>query len=250
MSETALPTPTAGMVVIGNEILTGKVVDTNSQFVCRELNALGVELKRITIIADDFAQIGQVTREFAAAYTWVFTSGGVGPTHDDITITAIATGFGVKAVRHPVLEQAIRSHYKERCTEDHLLMALVPEGSQLIDVPGRLHPQVQFRNVFILPGVPELFRSKFQAIKPHLHGHPMILREIFLKADEGTIAATLRRTAESFPEVLIGSYPNFLKIEYTVKVTVEAREPQPVTAAFDELVTRLRDIDAEIVRVT
>jgi len=238
------------MVVIGNEILTGKVIDTNSPFLCRELAFLGVDLRRITTIGDDFEEIGRVARYFSEHFDWVFTSGGVGPTHDDITIPAIAAGFGVRAVPHPQLVEAIRRHYGERCTEAHLLMALVPEGAELIDIPGRSHPQVLFRNVFIMPGVPQLFQIRVSGVKGRLGGAPLILREIFLQADEGTIAATLKAVDDAFPDVLIGSYPNFFRAEYSVKVTVESRSEPPVQAAFADLFARLQNLGVTIVRVS
>ncbi len=242
--------PTVGMVVIGNEILTGKVADTNSPFLCKELNFLGLDLCRITTIPDDFDLIGSVVREFAGRFTWVFTSGGIGPTHDDMTVPAIAAGFGVQAVRHPALEQALRRHYGARLTEDHLLMALVPEGADLIDLDGLFFPQVLFRNIFILPGVPQLFQYKFNAIKHRFQGTPIVLREIFLKADEGVIAASLRETQAKFAGLLIGSYPNFSRAEYSVKVTLESRDGAVVASALAELQTRLAGLPITIVRTT
>jgi molybdenum cofactor synthesis domain-containing protein len=242
--------PTAGLVVIGNEILSGKVTDTNSPFLCRELNFLGIRLARMTTIPDESGLIGQVVREYADAFDWVFTSGGIGPTHDDLTIPAIAAGFGVAVVRHPELEANIRRHYGERLTEDHLLMAQVPEGAELIEIDGLYYPQVKFRNVFIFPGVPELFQHKFNAIKRRFRTRPIILHEIFMKADEGTIAASLRQTAERFSDVLIGSYPSFFKAEYSVKVTVEGREAASVQAALADLNMRLGTLPVTIVRVT
>ncbi|HUJ73575.1 MAG TPA: molybdopterin-binding protein [bacterium] len=241
---------TAGLIVIGNEILTGKVPDTNSSFLCRELALLGLDLCRIVTIPDDFSLIGKTAREYSEAFTWVFTSGGIGPTHDDMTIPAIAAGFGVPAVRHPQLEAALRSHYGERLTEDHLLMALIPEGGTLIEVDGLFFPQVVFRNIVILPGVPQLFQYKFNAIKARFRGRPVVVREIFMKADEGIIAASLRETQDQHPGLLIGSYPNFSKTDYSVKVTLESRDAQLVNAALAELQSRLAKLPVTIVRTT
>jgi molybdenum cofactor synthesis domain-containing protein len=242
--------PTAGVVVIGNEILTGKVADTNSPYLCRELTALGLDVVRITTIPDDFELIGRTVREFSAAFTWVFTSGGIGPTHDDLTVPAIAAGFGVKAVPHPLLERAIRQHYGARLTEDHLLMALVPEGAELLDVDGLYFPQTLFRNILILPGVPQLFRRKFDAVKHRFRGTPAVLREIFMQADEGVIAASLRETQARHPGLLIGSYPDFSRAEYSVKVTLESRDGAVVAAALAELQSRLAGLPVKIVRTT
>lgn len=242
--------PSAGVVVIGNEILTGKVEDANSPFICREMNFLGVDTREIVTIPDDFDLIGSTVRGFSERFTWVFTSGGIGPTHDDITISAIAAGMGVAAVRHPDIEAAIRQHYTGRMTEEHLLMALVPEGAEIVPVPGRSFGQVRFRNIFIMPGVPQLFRHRFAGIKPLLRGEPVLLKEFFLRADEGVIAAGLREVAERFPEVLIGSYPDFFRSDYSVKVTLESRAPKDLQAAQQDLRARLEALPITIVRAT
>jgi len=241
--------PTAGMVVIGNEILSGKIVDTNSPYLCRELNFLGIPLLRLYTIPDDFSLIGKTVREFSECFTWVFTSGGIGPTHDDLTIPAIAAGFDVPVVSHTVLEETIRAHYGDRLTEDHLLMARVPEGAELIDTEGLNYPQVIFRNIFILPGVPQLFQFKFNAIKERFRGVPIALREIYLKADEGRVAGCLREVDERFDGVLIGSYPSFFRKDYSLRVTIEGRSAERVDAALSELESLLRNMDAAIVRI-
>ena len=122
-------TPTAGMIVIGNEILSGKITDTNSPFLCRELTFLGIDVARLITIPDELELIAATTRSFSEAFTWVFTSGGIGPTHDDRTLPGVAAAFDVPLVTHPQLEKNIRTHYQDRLTEEHLLMARVPEGA-------------------------------------------------------------------------------------------------------------------------
>ena len=248
MDDSHATVPTAGLVVIGNEILTGKTTDTNSTYLCRELTQLGVQVERLTTIPDRFDQIGATVREFSETFTWVFTSGGIGPTHDDITIPAIAAAFGVPVLRHPALEAHIRQHYGARTTEDHLLMAQVPEGAALIPVEGLSHPQIQFRNIFIFPGVPELFRHKLDGIKERFRTRPVMLHQFFLMADEGVIAATLRQAAERHPAVWIGSYPNLFRKEYSVKVTVEGREEATLRIAVEELREGLSRLPVTLVR--
>jgi molybdopterin-biosynthesis enzyme MoeA-like protein len=129
-------------------------------------------------------------------------------------------------------------------------MALVPEGADLVDVDGLYFPQVQYRNVFIFPGVPQLLQYKFNAIKSRFRGQPVTLREIFMKADEGVIAASLRETQDKHPGLLIGSYPNFSRAEYSVKVTLEARDAGVVNTAFGELERLLATLPITIVRTT
>ena len=238
---------TAGMVVIGNEILTGKVADQNSPFLCKALNALGVDLRRIITVPDDPDLIANEVRDCAEQFTYGFTTGGIGPTHDDVTIPAIAQAFGVPVMMHPFLEKSIRTHYKERLTDDHLLMARVPQGAELLDMDGLYFPQIRFRNVYIFPGVPQLFQHKFNAIKAAFQGKPVLVRELFLKADEGTIAALLRETEQRFPGILIGSYPNFSKANFSVKITVESRDGSLVEAALASLTMGLQALPVTIV---
>src|SRR5271166_365751 len=123
--------PTAAILVIGNEILSGKVEEANVAVLARELRALGVLLSRVVVVLDDIDTIAGEVTELSRTHDWVFTSGGVGPTHDDVTIEAVAKAFGVRVVSSPEMEGMLRAHYKERCSEGHLRMALIPEGATL-----------------------------------------------------------------------------------------------------------------------
>ncbi len=241
---------TACLIVIGNEILSGRTADKNLPYLAARLNELGIRLAEARVVPDVEEAIVRAVNECRAAHDYVFTTGGIGPTHDDITIPAIAAAFGVRAVSQPDIEAAIRAHYAGRLTEAHLLMALVPEGAEVLSVAGRSFGQVRFRNVFILPGVPQLFQHRFHRFKHRFQGEPVLLKEVFLKADEGTIAASLREVSERFPEVLIGSYPNFFKAEYSVKVTLEARQDDLLDAAMADLQGRLAALPITIVRVS
>lgn len=250
MSDKEQLPPTAGMVVIGNEILTGKTQDINSGFLSRELNIIGVDLCRITTIPDDFEEIGQTVKEFAEEFDWVFTSGGIGPTHDDITIPAISAAWGVEAHRHPLMEKLIRKYYQDKVTEDHLLMALVPDGGELVEFPMPALPQLKFHNIFIMPGVPQLFQHRVKGVKNMLGGIPVSIKEVFLKADEGHIARALRDVDDAHPEVLIGSYPDFFHSDYSVKVTLESRNPAELGAAWAALEKLFSAEKVHIVRVS
>src|SRR2546421_7816342 len=128
---------TAGIILVGNEILSGKVEDANAVYLCRELRALGVDVRRITVIPDEVQLIADEVATFSRDYDVVFTSGGVGPTHDDVTIEGVARGLGRKVIRHPAIEQRLRDFYKEKANEARLRMADVPDGTELI-VDGRL----------------------------------------------------------------------------------------------------------------
>jgi molybdenum cofactor synthesis domain-containing protein len=230
---------TAAIIVIGNEILSGKVVDTNAAFLCGELRALGVALQRILIVPDEIDVIANAVREYQPAFDVVFTSGGVGPTHDDVTIDGIAAGLHVPVIRHPVLEQTIRELSGDKLTEAHLKMAEVPDGAELI-LAGDMHfPTIQVRNIYILPGIPEIFRAKFVALRPRFAADPYFMRVIYVRAQESSIAAHLSATLEAFPDVQIGSYPKLSDPEYRVRVTLESKDERHVAAAFEDLLARL-----------
>jgi len=179
---------TAGILIIGNEMLTGKVVDENSPYLVRELRALGIEVQRITTIPDDVPIIAEEVKAFADRFDLVFTTGGVGPTHDDVTIAGVAQAFGRGVVRHPMLEAVLRQHYGEGITAAQLRMAEVPEGGQLVGEGDLTFPVVAVRNVYIFPGIPEVVQRKFERIREQFRQPPYILRRVFLRADEGQIA--------------------------------------------------------------
>jgi len=230
---------TAGILIIGSEVLTGKVVDENSPYLVRELRALGVEVQRITTIPDDVAIIAEAVKTFADRYDLVFTTGGIGPTHDDVTITSVAQAFGREIVRHPMLEAVLRQHYGEGITAAQLRMAEVPEGGQLVGEGDLTFPVVAVRNVYIFPGIPEVVRRKFERIREQFRQQPYILRRVFLRADEGQIAEDLRAVLREFPELQLGSYPVLHNPEYTVMLTLESKSAEVVEGALRLLVSRL-----------
>lgn len=225
-------TRTAGILIIGNEVLSGKVVDQNSPYLVRELRALGVEVRRITTIPDEVAIISQEVKAFAEQYDLVFTTGGIGPTHDDVTIGAIAAAFGGHVVRHPFLEGLLRRHYGDGITTAQLRMAEIPEGGELIEVGDTAFPVVVFRNVYIFPGIPEAVRRKFKCIRERFREQPFILRRIFLRCDEGQIAGNLNGLMTQFPELLLGSYPILHNPDHNVELTLESKSGEYVERAL------------------
>lgn len=222
---------TAAVVVIGNEILTGKSDDENGRFLIDQLHRLGVALRRIVVIPDEVEVIAQTVRECAAQFDYVFTSGGVGPTHDDVTIASIARAFDRQVVRHPELEAMLRGYFGEGIDETRLRMADVPDGSQLIRDHEMRWPVLATENVYVLPGVPELFRSKFEAIRERFRATPFYVVKIYTREDEFNIAPRLDQIAAANPDVEIGSYPVFTRADYRVKITIEAKEETAVERA-------------------
>ena len=230
---------TAAIVVIGNEILTGKSEDKNASYLIGELYKLGVALRRIVVIADDVNEIARTVHECAGGFDYVFTSGGVGPTHDDVTIEGIARAFDRRVVRVPELEGMLRSYFGEGINEARLRMADAPDGSELLRAEGLRWPVLATENVFVLPGVPELFRSKFDAIRERFRAEPFYTTAIYTREDEFDIAPRLDRVAAGNPDVEIGSYPTFTREDYRVKITIESKGEAAVERARGELLELL-----------
>jgi len=229
----------AGILIIGNEILSGKVEDSNSSFLATELRALGVCLTHISVIPDDVEVIGKEAVGFSEAHDFVFTSGGVGPTHDDVTMEGIAKGFNVRVIPHPELVTYFRAHYGDRVNPAILKMAEVPEGAELIHAPGMGFPLVSFKNIFILPGIPQYLIKKFSAIKERFRSTAIHLRRLFLRANESDIAETLNSVVRTYSDVAFGSYPILENPEYSIIVTAESRSEDALNQSVAELISRL-----------
>ena len=230
---------TAAILLIGNEILSGKIADANAVYLCRELRRLGVEVRRITVIPDEVDVIAAEVVAFSRAYDVVFTSGGVGPTHDDVTIEGVAKALGVPVVRHPVLVDLLRGFYRGGLNEARLKMAGVPEGAELVAADVVVFPAIVMGNVYILPGVPEIFRQKFEALRERFRDDPIHLRNVFVSLSEGTLADFLNELLRLYPTLMLGSYPEFSNPEYKVKVTLESRDEAYLARALEEFLARL-----------
>ncbi len=230
---------TAAILIIGDEILSGKTTDENAHFLIRELRSLGVALRRVLVIPDVVEEIAASVRDLSAGYTHVFTSGGVGPTHDDLTMEGVARAFSTKVTRHPELERLLRTFYGERLQERDLRMADVPDGVTLHRGAQSQWPVVAMKNVYILPGVPEIFRKKFLAIRDQFRNAPFHLTCVFSVDEEGKIAGHLDAVAAAFPDVAIGSYPRIVTDGWKVKITLESKDPARVKNATADLVERM-----------
>jgi len=223
----------AAALVIGNEILTGKVVEGNVAFLAKELFALGIRFERVIICPDVPEEIARDVNELRVTYDYVFTSGGVGPTHDDVTVPAIASAFGVALARDEALSLRIRAHFGERTTEGHLRMADMPLGATLLARDTSDWPVLQVGNVFVMPGVPDIFRRKFALVRPHLEARASFVSgAIFAWADEGEIASTLEQVELAHEGVLVGSYPRFDDADHSVKLTFDGSSAPRVLNAL------------------
>jgi len=240
---------TAGIVVIGDEILAGKFADENAKFLIGELRELGVSLQRIAVIPDDLADISTTVRSFSERFDFVFTSGGVGPTHDDLTIEGIARAFGAGVVVNPTMESVLRAFWGDGMPEANIRLAQTPEGAELVyGGTGRTAkwPVVKYRNIYILPGVPKLFRSKFEGIKERFRGNTKYEARLYCTGDEGALAPELTAVDTQFPTVQIGSYPRFEETRFKVIVTFECDEQDALDRAVDAVRERLKDNIVEI----
>ncbi|MEE2664682.1 MAG: molybdopterin-binding protein [Myxococcota bacterium] len=231
--------PAAGLLVIGNEILSGKVIDTNSPYLARELRELGVDLERILTIPDEVDLIASEVRAMSTAYDYVFTSGGIGPTHDDMTLEAVARAFD-----RPIVENASMVERMERAqgkppNESQRKMAMIPENAVLIDSGDLWFPVVVVENVHIFPGIPELLQKKFQSIRERFRGIPFHLRRVFVTLREHDIAHSLNDLLGEFPELMLGSYPRIGEEHYRVLLTLESRDRAYLERAIASLLDRL-----------
>jgi len=219
----------AAALIVGNELLSGKVAEANLVVLARTLRPLGVRLARATFLPDELELLAREIRALAAAYPLVFTSGGVGPTHDDVTIEAVAQAFGTRAVEHPHLAELIVRAYGERCTPDHLRMALVPEGATLAPSPAGGWPTPVFANVWMLPGVPEVFREKLDTVRAWVRGPaPFASRAVYTRLEETGLKGLIDAVVAGHPDVEVGSYPRWFEPSYKTKITFDARDPEAV----------------------
>jgi len=222
---------TAAIVVIGNEILSAKVTDENGPWLARELRALGVDLRRIETVPDEVPAIVDSLRRAIGAARWVFTSGGIGPTHDDVTIAAVALAFGRRVVADERILESLRAHFGERLNPARRRLAEVPEGAQVEWQPGSLFPVISVENVAVLPGPPVLFREGFSRIRDRYRTAPIFTRTLYFGIGEGALAEHLDAAVARFPAVAIGSYPRFDAADHRVKVTFDGRDQAEVRLA-------------------
>jgi len=230
---------TAGILVIGNEILSGKVVDTNSPYLCKELYALGVEVRRIAVIPDAIDIIAQDVAIFSRLFDHVFTTGGVGPTHDDVTIEAVAQGMQRRVVVNAELEAILKERWSDRPEAPRIKMASVPEGAELLMEPDLPIPVLRVKNVYIFPGIPQLFRRKFDSIKERFRDLPYYGRQVYLIARESDFAHLLDQLVNIYPDLQLGSYPEVGNPEYRVKLTLESKDEAYLARALDRLLDLL-----------
>jgi FAD synthetase len=222
---------TAAYIGIGDELLSGSTRDTNFFHLAGTLQDLGIRLVRCAVIPDDLDAIEETLNLYRHRYSYIFVSGGLGPTHDDVTVEGVAKGLGVRVVKNPVLETKLREYFGDRLDESSLKMAEVPEGAVLHFCDQLLIPVLSVENIYLFPGIPELFEKKLESIKERFRAAPFYTAEILCERYESEIVDTLMDTLKRFPSIKIGSYPRWKGKSYNVKIVVEGREQGAVEEA-------------------
>jgi molybdenum cofactor synthesis domain-containing protein len=247
---TSAPDPTivtACVLIIGNEILSGRTQDANLAFLARGLSEIGIRLREARVIPDDHSVIVSTVNEVRPHFDYVFTTGGIGPTHDDITAQSVADAFGVPLVLHPEAKRLLETHYPPgQLNEARLRMAMVPDGAVLLPNPISRAPGFQIGNVFILPGVPSIMQGIFEELKHRLAGGDRVLsRSVSCHLAEGTLAAELGALQQRYPDVEIGSYPYFRRGDFGVTLVLRSTNRDRLVAATEELIGLIRSLGGE-----
>lgn len=243
-------TVTACLLIIGNEILSGRTKDANLAFLGENLNEIGVRLMEARVVPDIEAVIVETLNEVRGKFDYVFTTGGIGPTHDDITSSCVAKAFGVPWSLHPEAHALLKAHYAEgELNEARLRMAHTPEGASLIENPVSKAPGFQMGNVFVMAGIPRVMQAMFESLKSRLTGGATVLSvTLAVSLPEGAVAAGLGAAQERFPEVEMGSYPYRTGDRFGVRLVLRSVDEQLLEAAVDSVAAMIRDLGDEPLR--
>lgn len=233
---------TAGLLIIGDEILSGRIQDRNVSPIAVWLNLQGIRLSEVRVVADDTAAIVEAVNALRARYDYLFTTGGIGPTHDDITVDAIAEALGLPVVVHPEARARLETYYADRggITDARLRMARMPEGAELIDNPVSGAPGIRVGNVFILAGVPHIAAGMLEGLSNRLEGgRPLLSRTIGCRVPESEVADMLLATEKAHEGCQIGSYPFLRDGRYGANFVIRSADEAALERCHADLVARL-----------
>ncbi len=240
-----MPNPTAAMLVIGDEILSGRTRDSNTHFLAGQLAERGIDLCEVRVVSDVHDRIVAAVNALRAGHDHVFTSGGIGPTHDDITADAIAAAFGVALGIRDDARAILAAHYQRTGLElntARLRMARVPDGAVLIENPVSAAPGFSIGNVHVMAGVPSVFQAMVAGLLPTLSaGKPLLSQTLRIERGEGEIAGPLGALAAEYPQLSIGSYPYVRDGAFGANVVIRGSD----AAALDAAMVRLSDLFPE-----
>lgn len=231
--------PSAAMLVIGDEILSGRTRDANMHYLAGQLTEAGIDLREVRVVSDDPVAIVSAVRALSDAHETVFTSGGVGPTHDDITADCMAEAFGAKIDVRADARALLQAHYDRqgvKLNEARLRMARIPDGAILIDNPVSVAPGFTIKNVHVMAGVPAVFQAMVATVLPTLTGgDPLISKTLRIERGEGDIAGPLGALAKAYPDLSLGSYPYQKDGKYGANIVIRGTDGAQVDAAMAEL---------------
>ncbi len=232
---------TAGIVIIGNEILSGAVADANTGYLAQELFARGVSLREVAVVPDDLETIAGKVSDFSARFDVVFTTGGIGPTHDDVTFAAVGLAFNLGLEEHPELVRIARSKFKQGLNNAARKLTIVPATAELLPGGRFLWPPVKVKNVVVLPGIPALIRAQMPALDRLLPARRFYVVSKKCYVHEVELAAAAAGTAAEFPDVEVGSYPITETEDRHILVKFTGSDEGRVAAAVAGFVSRLPD---------
>lgn len=239
--------PTAAILVIGDEILSGRTREGNAHYLSQVLNSIGIDLREIRIVADDedqiVAAIRALDKSLSGAWDMLFTSGGIGPTHDDITADAVAKAFDTGISINPEARRMLEERWGRRgvpVTENRMRMARIPHGARLIVNPASAAPGFSIGNTHVMAGVPEVFRAMVESLRPGLAtGRPTVSEALEVLRPESDVAEPLRQVAQDYPDLSLGSYPFVRGDRYGTNLVIRGLDGDRVTEAMTHLRERL-----------
>ena len=238
-----MPNPTAAMLVIGDEILSGRTLDSNTNYLAKELTSHGIDLRDVRVVSDEPAAIVGAVKALSEAFDHVFTSGGIGPTHDDITADCIAEAFGASIDVREDARALLAAHYERQgseLNEARLRMARIPDGATLIDNPVSVAPGFLLENVHVMAGVPSVFKAMVASVLATLTGGaPLLSQTLRVDRGEGDIAGPLATLAQDYPELSIGSYPFKKDGKYGSNIVIRGQDNTEIDAAIARLATEM-----------
>lgn len=237
---------TAALIIIGDEILSGRTQDANLAYLAKWLNVQGIRLKEVRVVADDMDAIADAINALRTAHDYLFTTGGIGPTHDDITVDAIAGALGVPVVIDPQARAILAGYYGDRLTDARLRMARVPEGASLLENARTGAPGIRIGNIFIMAGVPVITQGMLASLDGKLQGGaPVLSRTVAAWTAESRVAELLGQVERAHPGVQIGSYPFWREGKTGANFVLRATDPHVLAATADALLAGLRDAGLE-----
>lgn len=246
MNETGERVYTAAIVIIGNEVLSGRIQDANVHFLANAFRALGIRLREVRVVPDVQEAIIEAVNALRERHDYVMTTGGIGPTHDDITAESIALAFGVALARNPQATAILEEYYGDDINEARMRMANIPQGAALLDNPVSRAPGFQIGNVFVLPGVPRILQAMFDGFKHRLAGgRPLMSRTVTAFIPESYAASGLAAIQSRFPGAEIGSYPHFRQRRFGTSLVVRSTDAAVLSAATEEVVALVRSLGEE-----